>query len=121
MLYGYKDLSKMYGRFIGALFLCPNVPISLDGLTPANGSALCLVLTHFIAYAIHYNRLPEVVVFTALFLLARLQERFPAARGLSGHRLFISAFMIASKSSAMTPTPAGPGASSARISTRSEG
>jgi Cyclin, N-terminal domain len=38
-----------------------------------------------------------VVVFTALFLLARLKERFPAARGSSGHRLFISAFMIASK------------------------
>jgi hypothetical protein len=36
-------------------------------------------------------------VFTALFLLARLKERFPAARGSSGHRLFISAFMIASK------------------------
>jgi hypothetical protein len=30
-------------------------------------------------------------------LLQRLKTRFPAARGSSGHRLFISAFMIASK------------------------
>jgi len=37
------------------------------------------------------------VTFCALFLLSRLKGRFPAARGSSGHRLFISAFMIASK------------------------
>ena len=48
------------------------------------------------AYA-RTETLPEVVVFSALFLLARLKERFPAARGSSRHRLFISAFMIASK------------------------
>jgi hypothetical protein len=29
------------------------------------------------------------------FLLTHLKEHFPAARGLSGHQLFISAFMIA--------------------------
>jgi len=40
---------------------------------------------------------PRWSVFTALFLLARLKERFPTARGSSGHRLFISTFMIASK------------------------
>lgn len=33
----------------------------------------------------------------ALVLLARLKRRFPAAKGSSGHRLFISAFMMASK------------------------
>ena len=87
----------MCGRFIGALFSCPNVPMFLNGSIPGNGSAPCPPLAHFIAYAIHRTRLPEVVVFTALFLLARLKERFPAARGSSGHRLFISAFMIASK------------------------
>ena len=53
--------------------------------------------TQFIAYTIHRTGLPEVVVFTVLFLLAGLKERFPTARGSSGHRLFISAFMIASK------------------------
>lgn len=95
VFYGYEDLSKMCGRFIGALFSCPNVPMFANGMP--GGAASCPPLAHFIAYAIHRTRLPEVVVFTALFLLARLKERFPAARGSSGHRLFISAFMIASK------------------------
>ncbi len=33
----------------------------------------------------------------ALFILARLKECFPTTRGSSGRRIFISAFMIASK------------------------
>jgi hypothetical protein len=37
------------------------------------------------------------VTFASLVLLQRLKARFPTARGSSGHRLFISAFMIASK------------------------
>ena len=37
------------------------------------------------------------MTFAALLLLQRLKTRFPAARGSSGHRLFISAFMISSK------------------------
>jgi hypothetical protein len=87
----------MCGRFIGALFSCPNVPMFLNGSIAGSGSTPCPPLAHFIAYAIHRTRLPEVVVFTALYLLARLKERLPAARGSSGHRLFISAFIIASK------------------------
>jgi hypothetical protein len=38
-----------------------------------------------------------LVTFAALLLLQRLKIRIPAVRGSSGHRLFISAFMIASK------------------------
>jgi hypothetical protein len=63
----------------------------------AGAATSCPLPAHFIGYAIHRTRLPEVVVFTALFLLARLKECFPAARGSSSHCLFISAFMIASK------------------------
>jgi hypothetical protein len=37
------------------------------------------------------------VTFLALYLLQRLKAHFPAAKGSSGHRLFISAFMLASK------------------------
>ena len=48
---------------------------------------------------LYRTRLPEVITFQALFLLLRLKIRFPAARGSSGHRLFISALLIASKSS----------------------
>jgi hypothetical protein len=36
-------------------------------------------------------------MFASLVLLQRLEARFPTARGSSGHRLFILAFMIASK------------------------
>ena len=54
-------------------------------------------LDHFIAYALHRTRLPASVTFAALYLLQRLKARFPAAKGSSGHRLFISAFMLASK------------------------
>ncbi|KAF8136960.1 hypothetical protein EV363DRAFT_1534015, partial [Boletus edulis] len=36
------------------------------------------------------------VTFAALVLLQRLKARFPTAWGSSGHRLFISAFMLAS-------------------------
>lgn len=55
-------------------------------------------LSEFIAYALHRTRLPLAVTHQALFLLKRLKSRFPAARGSSGHRLFISALMLASKS-----------------------
>ena len=50
------------------------------------------MLAHFVAYALHRTRLVPCITFAALFLL----QRFPAARGSSGHRLF-SAFVVASK------------------------
>lgn len=85
----------MCARFITALFSCPDVPPP-----PANGpppAGPLPTLAAFIAYALHRTRLNASVTFCALFLLSRLKGRFPAARGSSGHRLFISAFMIASK------------------------
>ncbi|KAJ3519983.1 hypothetical protein NMY22_g12950 [Coprinellus aureogranulatus] len=54
-------------------------------------------LPHFIAYAIHRADFHSSVTFGALLLLQRLKAHFPAARGSSGHRLFLSAFMLASK------------------------
>jgi hypothetical protein len=54
-------------------------------------------LPYFIAYALHRTKLHSSVTFASLVLLQRLKARFPTARGSSGHRLFISAFMIASK------------------------
>ena len=53
-------------------------------------------LPHSIAYALHRTKLHTSVTFAAL-LLQRLKASLPTARGSSGHRLFISAFMIASK------------------------
>ena len=54
-------------------------------------------LAHFIAYALHLTRLTSSVTYASLYFLQRLKTRFIAARGSSGHRLFISAFMIAFK------------------------
>lgn len=54
-------------------------------------------LLEFIAYALYRTRLPPLVVYQGLYLLRRLKQRFPACRGSSGHRLFISALMLASK------------------------
>ena len=76
---------------ITSLFQCPNIPTAVAPGAPTPA------LAHFVAYALHRTRLPSIVTFAALLLLQRLKTRFPAARGSSGHRLFISAFMIASK------------------------
>ncbi|KAH9057073.1 hypothetical protein EDB83DRAFT_2316050 [Lactarius deliciosus] len=75
------------------LFACPDVPPppAPPSTTPTPR------LDHFIAYALHRTRLHPSVTFAALYLLQRLKARFPAAKGSSGHRLFISAFMLASK------------------------
>jgi len=48
-------------------------------------------------YALHRTKLHDSVTFAALVLLPRLKARFPTAWGSSGHRLFVSAFMLASK------------------------
>jgi hypothetical protein len=40
-------------------------------------------LGHFVAYTLHRTRLASCVTFAAFFLLQRLKNRFPAARGSS--------------------------------------
>ncbi|KIK67502.1 hypothetical protein GYMLUDRAFT_121907, partial [Collybiopsis luxurians FD-317 M1] len=87
--YGYEYMARLCARFITHLFACPEYPP-----TSTHSQAK---LPHFIAYAFHRTKLHESVTFAALVLLQRLKARFPTARGSSGHRLFISAFMIASK------------------------
>lgn len=91
--YGHEEIAKLCARYVSQLFSCPEIP------PPSAGAAnpVLPILAQFIAYALHRTRLHVCVTFTALFLLQRLKNRFPAARGSSGHRLFISAFMIASK------------------------
>ncbi|RSH89826.1 hypothetical protein EHS25_001812 [Saitozyma podzolica] len=89
--YGLEETSMLCARFITSLFQCPKIPTAthLGKPTP--------LLAHFVAYALYRTRLSSIVTFAALLLLQRLKTRHPAARGSSGHRLFISAFMIASK------------------------
>jgi hypothetical protein len=83
------------------LFSCPNIP------TSSNPSAPRPALAHFIAYSLYRTQLPSQVTTAALLLLSRLKARYPAARGSSGHRLFIAAFMSESRRS---PQPARAGA-----------
>ncbi|RDB25261.1 PHO85 cyclin-2 [Hypsizygus marmoreus] len=87
--YGHEEIARLSARFITHLFACPEMP-------PASTNSQSK-LPNFIAYALHRTKLHESVTFAALILLQRLKARFPTARGSSGHRLFISAFMIASK------------------------
>jgi len=87
--YGHEGPARLCGRFITHLFACPEYPPTSSGSSTK--------LPHFIAYALHRTKLHSSVTFAALVLLQRLKARFPTARGSSGHRLFISAFMIASK------------------------
>lgn len=81
-----RSISSFCPSQITALFACPNIPPPTGGPQPT--------LAHFIAYTLHRTRLPEPVNVASLLLLSRLKARFPAARGSSGHRLFISAFMM---------------------------
>ncbi|KAF9077603.1 hypothetical protein BDP27DRAFT_1311335 [Rhodocollybia butyracea] len=87
--YGQEGISCLCARFITHLFGCPE--------RPPNQTGWQVELPYYIAYAIYRTKLPECVVFSALALLQRLKSRFPSARGSSGHRLFVSAFMISSK------------------------
>ncbi|PFH52124.1 hypothetical protein AMATHDRAFT_2374 [Amanita thiersii Skay4041] len=87
--YGHEPIARLCARFITFLFTCPEHPPSSHNQQPK--------LPHFIAYALHRTKLHPAVVFAGLVLLQRLKARFPSAKGSSGHRLFISAYMIASK------------------------
>ncbi|KAI0036152.1 hypothetical protein K488DRAFT_6984, partial [Vararia minispora EC-137] len=91
--YGNELLSKTAAHFVSHLFTCPEYPPPV----PTAPQISPVRLDVFIAYALHRTRLAESVTFAALYLLQRLKSRFPAAKGSSGHRLFISAYMLASK------------------------
>ncbi|KLO10902.1 hypothetical protein SCHPADRAFT_807019, partial [Schizopora paradoxa] len=104
--YGHEEAAKICARFVAFTFGCPEIlppppqQQSSSSGTPAPTPSAPNVpgtLGHFIAYALHRTRLPPSVTYTALALLHRLKTRFPHARGSSGHRLFLSAFMLASK------------------------
>ncbi|KAI0669695.1 hypothetical protein C8Q78DRAFT_1041616 [Trametes maxima] len=91
--YGHEETAKICGKFVTHLFALPDLPPLSTAVPPTPSPPLA----NFIAYALHRTRLHTSVTFAALYLLQRLKARYPAARGSSGHRLFISAFMIASK------------------------
>jgi hypothetical protein len=89
--YDHEDTAKMCARFITHLFTCSDAPptTSKSTTTPS--------LAHFVAYTLHRTCYHSSVTFSALYLLSRLKDRFPASHGSSGHRLYITAMIIASK------------------------
>ncbi|KAJ7178767.1 hypothetical protein C8R43DRAFT_1189309 [Mycena crocata] len=54
-------------------------------------------LPYFIAYVVHYGELDEITVYASLVLLQRLEDRLPEFHRSSGRRLFLCAYMLASK------------------------
>jgi hypothetical protein len=85
LCYGYEDLPRMCGSFIGAVFSCPNIPLFANGALP--GGAACSSLAHLITCAIPSNALKKVCHSLLFYFARRLKKRLPVARGSSGHRL----------------------------------
>ena len=83
--YGHKHTACLCAHFITHSFACNEY----------HGSSS--KLPYFIAHALYWTKLHSSVAFTALLLLQRLSVHFPTACGSSGQCLFITAFMIASK------------------------
>ncbi|KAN0062678.1 hypothetical protein ACQY0O_004868 [Thecaphora frezii] len=97
--FGHEDMAILCEKVIKTLFACPLDATGPGVSAPTSSGKPTPRLAEFIAYALYRTRLPVFVTHQALYLLRRLKSRFPAARGSSGHRLFISALMLASKSS----------------------
>lgn len=106
--YGHEEISVMGARFVSehpsfsAKFWYANFKITtLFACSESRSSNACdeavQTLALSIAYSLHRTRLPHIVTLAALLFLDRLKTRFSAARGSSGHRLFIPAFMLAAK------------------------
>ncbi|KLO05488.1 hypothetical protein SCHPADRAFT_808302, partial [Schizopora paradoxa] len=90
--YGHEKAANICARFVAFTFGCPEIlppppqQQSSSSGTPAPTPS-----------APNRSRLPPSVTYTALALLHCLKMRFAHAPGSSGHQLFLSAFMLASK------------------------
>ncbi|WFD00233.1 hypothetical protein MYAM1_002981 [Malassezia yamatoensis] len=95
--YGHRVIAEVSERMLMKLFACTHDSKAATSDAQGKASNLAPRLALFIAYALYRTRLPMMVTYYALVLLQRLKIRYPAARGSSGHRLFIAALMLASK------------------------
>lgn len=95
--YGHEYASRLSARFITHLLACPEYPPPPAGQTQPVAHPPSHKLPYFIAYALHRTKLYHSVTFAVLVLLQYLKARFPTTCGSSGQRLYISAYMIASK------------------------
>lgn len=95
--YGHRVIAEVAERMLMTFFSCSHDSMAATADARSVSSSNVPRLAHFVAYALYRTRLPMIVTYYALLLLKRLKTRYPVARGSSGHRLFISAFMLASK------------------------
>ncbi|WFD32603.1 ABC-type xenobiotic transporter [Malassezia sp. CBS 17886] len=95
--YGHQLIAEVAERMMMSLFSCARDSMAATPDARSVSSPDAPRLAHFVAYALYRTRLPMIVTYYAFVLLRRLKQRFPVARGSSGHRLFISAFMLATK------------------------
>ncbi|KDQ06614.1 hypothetical protein BOTBODRAFT_86484, partial [Botryobasidium botryosum FD-172 SS1] len=99
----HEESAKLASAFITNFFACPELPPPSSANPSSPSSTLAQVVSPppavppFVAYSLPRTRLQSSVTFAALFLLDHPKGRFPTTCGSSGHRLFIPAFMIASK------------------------
>ena len=90
-------MAEVAERMLMTYFSCTHDSMAATADASSVSSSGAPRLAHFVAYALYRTRLPTAVTYYALLLLKRLKTRYPVARGSSGHRLFIAAFMLASK------------------------
>ncbi|TEB27316.1 cyclin-like protein, partial [Coprinellus micaceus] len=85
--HGHETIATTCSRFVKHLFACPE----------DHSSEPRVKLSHFIASVLHTANVHPSILYTALIFLQRLKSRFPGIRGSSGHRLILSALILASK------------------------
>ena len=83
------EAARVCRNFINHLFGCPDLP-------PKSPPTI-LPLMQFITHVLRHAGLPPSVTFATLFLLERVKTRFPTIGMASGHRIFMTAFIIAAK------------------------
>lgn len=95
--YGHRIIAEVAERLLMDMFACSRDSMAATMDASSAGAVDAPRLSYFVAYALYRTKLPMAVTYSALLLLKRLKMRYPVARGSSGHRLFISAFMLACK------------------------
>ncbi|KAB5588212.1 hypothetical protein CTheo_8346 [Ceratobasidium theobromae] len=89
--YGHEDTAKICAQYINQSFSCSDI------LPTTSHSTMAPTLAHFVAHTLYRTCLSPSLAFYALYLLSRLKDHFPTVTCPNGHRLYISAFMIAAK------------------------
>lgn len=95
-IFGIQELASMTEVFLTRLFQCPPTSTAAHS-SQKHGSSSAPALAEFTAYLLTRTRLSVNCLFVALFYLNKLKQRFPQAKGSSGHRLILSALIVSQK------------------------